>query len=479
MAEEELHYLSATEALERFRSRELSPVELLEAVLARADEVEPVVNAFTARYDEEARAAAREAERRYADGTARRLEGVTVAIKELTPIAGQQFTLAALAFADNVADETAPMAERIIEAGGIVHARTTTPECGVAAFADSRLYGLTRNPWNLEYGTLGSSGGSAASLAIGTTTLATGTDSAGSLRLPAAACGVVGFKPPVGRVPKLMPMALEPAHHDGPMARTVTDAALLYGLIAGAHPADPTSDGGAPELSPGAGRVKGMRLALLSGIEGLDIDPEVDANTRAAADALRDAGAEVVEVDLGWTIDKILEATKRHFAAMYGPQLDAVIDAAPDLATEYAVAVSKEIALYSEPRGFVLRARELTAELWAPLRDVFERHEALLFPSLAMPGLPHGDYFIDHGPVVAGREQKDNWVVGTTVPFNLCNWCPVISVPSGLAGNGVPTGLQVVGRPYDEASVFRAAWELERVHPWPDRPPAIHAPVDV
>lgn len=471
---EELFYLSATEALEQFRTRQLSPVELVDALLARADEVEPVINAFTARYDDEARSAARDAERRYANGTARPLEGVTVAVKELTAVAGKQHTFASMALADNVATVTAPMVERIFAAGGIMHARTTTPEFGVAAFTESRLYGLTRNPWSLEHGTQGSSGGSAAALAIGSTTLATGTDSAGSLRLPAAACGIVGFKPPSTRVPRLMPFALETCEHEGPMARTVSDVALLYELIAGAHPADPTSHGGAPVLRPADDGVKGMSLAVLTGIAGLDIDPDVADNNQAAIEALRDAGAEVVEVDLGWTLATIMEATKQHFAAMYGPQLSAVIAMAPELANDYAIAVANEVARYSEPPGFVLRARELTGEIWEPLREVFDRHEALLLPALAMPGLPHDDHFLDHGPMVAGVVQDDNWVVGTTVMFNLCNWCPAMSVPSGLARNGVPTGLQIVGRPYDEASVFRAAWELERVRPFPTRPNGMH-----
>ena len=207
--DEELGFLSLTAALAGFTSRELSPVEVLEALIRRGDAAVDTCNPFTARYSEEALTTAAESERRYRDGTARPLEGIAVAVKELTPMAGHQHTLASLAFQDQVAEETAPMVQRLLDAGAIVHARTTTPEFGCATFTHSRLYGVTSNPWNREFSPAGSSGGAAAALATGVTTLATGSDSAGSLRLPAAACGVVGFKASFGVVPVAIPQGLE------------------------------------------------------------------------------------------------------------------------------------------------------------------------------------------------------------------------------------------------------------------------------
>lgn len=472
----EVAYLSAREAIDLFRSRSLSPVELVEAVLDRAQAVTETVNPFTALYPEEALAAARAAEARYADGTARPLEGVPVAIKELTPVAGQQHTLASLALEDNVATESAVLGERVLGAGAIIHARTTTPEFGCASFTESRLYGLTRNPWNLDFSPCGSSGGSAAALAAGATTLASGTDSAGSLRLPAAACGVVGHKPSFGRVPTRIPLGLEPCGHDGPMARTVGDAALFLNVIAGPHPDAPQALPAAPPLPLDPEEIAGRRLALATGIDGLNIDRDVAANVAAAAAALRETGAEVEEVRLDWTYDQIIEATKYHFAAHYGPMVQRVVEAAPELATSYAAAFAKEVAGYAAEPGFVLRARELTAALWAALRRVLDDHEALLLPCLAMPGTPAGEQYVDRGPVVEGREQADRWIVGTTVPMNLCSWCPAMSAPAGFARNGVPTGVQIVGRPHDDAGVFRVALALERVRPWlagPDSRPQL------
>jgi Asp-tRNA(Asn)/Glu-tRNA(Gln) amidotransferase A subunit family amidase len=472
LAVSELAFLSAREALQLFSARELSPVELMTAVLERVEETDLDINAFSARYPDAALDGARSAERRYRRGgpEVRPLDGLPVAIKELTPVAGQQHTLGSLALADNVATETAPAAARVIEAGGIVHGRTTTPEFGCASYTHSRLYGMTRNPWNPEYSPAGSSGGAAAALATGATALAQGTDSAGSLRLPAASCGVVGYKPPAGRVPGLAPLNLEPCNHDGPMARSVDDCALLYRVMA--QPdliADPATARPPLELPTELDGVEGFRIAMLAGIGGLDVDADVAANVRAAGSALGDAGAVLEEIDLGWDYDRIIRATKLHFAATYGPMVQRVTDAFPDLVTSYAADFARqELRVHRETPGFLLQANELTAELWAPLADLFRRADALLLPTLAIPAPRAGEEFLDSGPVIDGVEQPDRWTVGFTVPFNLCNWCPAMSVPSGLGRDGLPTGVQIVGRPYDDLSVFRVGKTLEQASPWLD-----------
>jgi Asp-tRNA(Asn)/Glu-tRNA(Gln) amidotransferase A subunit family amidase len=194
----DLSYLPATEALARFRTRELSPVELMEAVIARAEQIEPEVNAFCFTYYDRALEQAKAAERIYATDpdAARPLEGLPVALKDEVEIAGEPATMASLVYQDAIAEQTTPVGERILDSGGIIHARTTTPEFSCAGFTHSKIYGVTRNPWNLHYGVGGSSGGSGASLAAGTSTLASGSDIGGSIRIPASFNGVVGFKPP-------------------------------------------------------------------------------------------------------------------------------------------------------------------------------------------------------------------------------------------------------------------------------------------
>src|SRR5436309_8481147 len=193
--------LSAVDALAQMRELALSPVELLESVIARAESVEPTVNAFAERRFEEARVAAKASAERYAnDGPLGPLEGLPVALKEEAPVAGWRMRYGSLAV-DEVAKSTGPLAERILGSGALVHARTTTPEFSCTGYTHSKLGGVTRNPWNPAFAVGGSSGGSGASLASGTSLLASGSDIGGSIRLPASANGGVGVKPPHGRVP--------------------------------------------------------------------------------------------------------------------------------------------------------------------------------------------------------------------------------------------------------------------------------------
>ena len=228
--------LTAADALAAMRAKDLSPVELLESVIGRAEAVEPSVNAFAERRFEQALTSAKTSADRYVAGSRiRPLEGLPVALKEEVPVRGWQMRYGSLAI-DEVAETTSPLAERILKAGAVVHARTTTPELSCAGYTHSKLWGVTRNPWNTEVTVGGSSGGSGASLAAGSSMLASGSDIGGSIRLPASMNGVVGFKPPHGRVPVDPPFNLDRYCHDGPMARTVTDCALFENVLAGPHP---------------------------------------------------------------------------------------------------------------------------------------------------------------------------------------------------------------------------------------------------
>ena len=221
MNDTELCYLPATEALRLFRTHKLSPVELLEAQIKRADEVEPIINAFTDTFYDKALKKAKAAEKRdmVPRGRVRKLEGLTVAIKDEMEVKGQRNTQGSLILKDYIATTTDPAVERLLRAGAIIHARTTTPEFSCAWITHTRLHGTTSTPWNPIYTSSGSSGGSAASLATGTSSLATGSDIGGSIRGPAAACGVVGYKPPYGRVPQSPPFNLDWYCHVGPLAR--------------------------------------------------------------------------------------------------------------------------------------------------------------------------------------------------------------------------------------------------------------------
>ena len=465
----DLCYLSAADALRMFRSRELAPVELAEAVIARGQAVEPTLNAFAETFYEEALAQALAAGERYAGtgATAGPLEGLLVAVKEEAPIAGQRNTLGSLPLRDAVADQTAVFVQRIIDAGGIVHARTTTPEFSCAPVTWTKLWGVTRNPWHTAYSPGGSSGGSGASLAAGSATLATGSDIGGSIRIPASFCGVVGFKPPYGRVPEVEVFNLDHYCHEGPMARTVADCALLENVIAGPHPSDVASLRPKLEIPGELEPVHGMRIALCTDLGCYQVDTDVAANTRAAADRLREAGAAVTEVNLPWQLDMIEQAARIHFGMIFGPSIRELHEQHGPELTSYARHFAAEAAAVAKDE--FLTGLELESRIYAPLGALLEDFDALICPTFAIPALP-AEYDVTDEILVNGQPCA-NWMdVMMTLPFNIASRCPVLSVPSGLSRDGVPTGLSIVARTYDDVTAFRVAAAHEERFPWLDQP---------
>jgi aspartyl-tRNA(Asn)/glutamyl-tRNA(Gln) amidotransferase subunit A len=466
----DLCYLSAAEALQLFRSRELSPVELAEAVIARAEAVEPAINAFAETFYEQALTQARAAEARYADRDPeprRPLDGLLVAVKEEAPIAGQRNTLGSLPLRDVVADETAVFVQRILDAGGIVHARTTTPEFSCAPVTWTKLWGVTRNPWQTAYSPGGSSGGSAAALAAGATTLATGSDIGGSIRIPASFCGIVGFKPPYGRVPEVEVFNLDHYCHEGPMARTVADCALLENVIAGPDPSDVASLRPKLEIPAELESVRGMRIALSADLGCYEVDADVAANTQAAADRLRDAGAIVEEVSLPWQLEMIEQAARIHFGMIFGPSIRELYEQHEAELTSYARHFAAEAAQVAKED--FLTGLELEGRIYAPLGALLADYDALICPTFAIPALP-AEYDVTDEIAVKGKPCA-NWMdVLMTLPFNIASRCPVLSVPSGLSRDGVPTGLSIVGRTYDDVTAFRVAAAHEAGFPWLDLP---------
>jgi len=468
----DLHELSAVEALARMRAREVSPVELLEAVLARAAAVEGTVNAFTETREDEASAAARASADRYARGSdIRPLEGLPVALKEELPVEGWRMRYGSLAV-DEIATVTAPVAERILAAGAVVHARTTTPEFSCTGYTHSKLWGVTRNPWNAAFAVGGSSGGSGASLASGTSYLASGSDIGGSIRLPASANGVVGFKPPHGRVPVEAPYNLDRYCHDGPMARTVADCALFENVLAGPHPLDVASLRPKLSIPSRLDGVDGMRIALSTDLGAWDVDEEVRANTRTVAEALEEAGAVVEEVEIPWTLEEIMATSRRHFGAIFGAQIAEAATAFGDALCDYTLAWAEEAASFASQPGAFLRGLEGEQRMWEPIGGLFETFDALIGPTWAVPGIAAGDSIL--GTLFEGGGPNDRqFSMMMTTPFNVLSPCPVLAVPSGSASNGVPTGAQIVGRTYDDVSVFRIGAALERIRPWPTIAPSV------
>jgi len=456
---DDLAYLSATELLRRFTARELSPVELLDALIDRIEALEPRINAVCDRRYAEARVEAAHAAERYLGkhGGPRPLEGLPVVAKEEHPMTGRSWTQGSLTLKDVVAEYDHPIIERIQAAGGIIHARVTTPEFCCAGFCHTTMWGTTRNPWNTDYSPGGSSGGTGAALAAGYAPLGTGSDIGGSIRIPSSLSGVVGYKPPFGRVPALPPYNLDQFCHDGPMARSVADVALIENVIAGPHPRDVVSLRNPPQIPAELDGVEGLRIAVCLALGDWPLAPEVEANTRRVAASLAAAGAIVDEVTLPWTRDEIFTAAQAHFAAIMGAGIAAIEAEHGDLLNDYtrafATSMTSDLSYYE--------GLELEGHLYEPLGMLFEQYDALICPTIAADGLEADNPYIDGPMLVNGVDVKHHILMCMTLPFNLFSRCPVMAVPSGRAANGVPTGVQVVGRTYDDVTAFRVAAVVE------------------
>ncbi len=466
MSDLELCYLPALRQLEMFRVGDISPVEVLDAQIARAEATEPVVNAFAETFFDEAREQAGEAEYIYMKrpDTARPLEGLTVGIKDEMDVAGQRNTSGSLIYKDQIADTDHPVAARLREAGAIFHARTTTPEFCCAWVTSSRLHGTTTNPWGPAYTCSSSSGGSAASLATGTSSLATGSDIAGSIRGPAAACGVVGYKPPYGRVPDQPPFNLDPYNTVGPLARTVADCALMQNVISGHHRDDIATLRDRMDIPLQHEGVEGLKIAFTLDVGNEVLADDVKEHTLRAFRGLADQGAIIEQVDLGWSRETTY-AARDYLDFGLGHYLREEAEAHPDLICDYTRFLAERSKSASAEK--VYRAQELATEMYASIAPLLDDAHALICPVFITHEV-RADQALWDTMIVGGREIDTDYEFHLLPQFNMLNRLPVLAVPSGIADSGLPMGVQIVGRSYDDPRVFRVAAALEQVTPFYD-----------
>ena len=463
MDERELCFLPALTALEKFRNSQLSPVELLNALIARSEKVEPSINAFTDLYFDEALEKAADAEQRYAKGTARPLEGLPIAIKDEVAVRGKRSTQGSLLLQNDVSEESGFVVERLEEAGAIIHARTATPEFCLLFQTHSRLWGVTRNPWNLEMTPGGSSGGSAASLAAGTSTLASGSDIGGSIRQPASMCGLVGFMPPYGRNPEAPPFNLDPYNRQGPLARTVADCALMQNVMSGPHPRDISTVRPKIEIPLDLDtKLKGWRIAYSIDLGYVEVDPEVVANTLETLEVFRSLGAVVEEVELAWST-RVDDAANQSYDFMMGAYIGDIAEGREDQLCDY----SRDVMERSRDVGSreFLSMLNRCAEMYDRFGPLMEEHELFVCPTTTTTRVKADFNYLTDSIEINGRAIESELSLAMCHPFNMLSRCPVLSVPSGMAENGVPTGVQLVGRTYDDETVFRAGAALEAVRP--------------
>ena len=459
MSELPLAYRSASELLALYKSRKLSPVEVVTDSLSRISASADPLNAVCFTYAEEALQAAHKSEKIYMTEPEKAgpLEGILTALKDENMMAGKITTYGSLLYADYVAPRNAPIVQRLLDSGAVVHARTTTPEFSCAPFCHSPQWGVTRNPWNRDFTPGGSSGGAGAALAAGLTTLATGSDIGGSIRIPAAASGVVGYKPPYGRVPSTPPFNLDHYNHPGPMARTVGDCLLMQNVIAGPHPEDIASLKPKLLLQPDHSGVKGWKIAYSLDFGFMVIDPSVRANTLAAVELFRSLGAQVIEINPGWSWE-VYHAAATHHRSLFGAWLAEYLDEREERLARYTRKFARD-SLSVTTRDY-LASLGVEGEIWSAFGPMMESYDLFLCPTLALPAVP-AEFEMDDRLIINGKEVDPylGWTMAW--PFNMLSRCPVLSVPSGHAPNGVPTGIQLVGRTYEDQSVFTAGLAYE------------------
>jgi amidase len=463
MTSDDLAYSSAIEILRLFKKRKISPVEMLKLMIARTEELNGKINCLADCYFEEALAKAKIAEELYAKRgrKPRLLEGVPLLVKDAQRIKNKRTTHGSLIFENNIDDHSDPQIERLERAGAIIFGRTTTPEFCLSGVTHSRMWGITRNPWELDYGPGGSSGGSGAALAAGLTTLATGTDIAGSIRIPSSACGTVGFKPPHGRNPDGSPSNFDRFNHCGPMTRGVADAALMQNITSGPHPLDHDSIRNRVKLPLKAETIKGFKIAFSMDFGYVEVDEQVRHNMRDALEVFRSLGAHIEEVELGWTSAVDDDIVHWYNTMHFGRQVISQSKTHANLMTDYALKFADAAERYTAIDD-VQKSWERSNTMYQSLGPTLASHDVFICPTNNLAAVR-----ADHDPwsqnlTVNGKKINAEFGWEMAHQFNMLHNCPVLAVPSGLTDKGIPTGIQIVARTWDDARVFRAGLAFEK-----------------
>ena len=469
----DLTWLTAAQAVAMIARKELSPVEYLDHILARSQAEADRLNPFAFVAADRARDEAKAAEKAAAAGEPLGpLHGLPVHVKDLFKTAGIPTEYGSAVYAGNVPDVDDVLVTRLRAAGAIVFAKSHTPEFGHKGQTDGPHFGTTRNPWDTARYAGGSSGGAACAVAAGIGPLGLGTDGAGSIRIPAAACGTVGLKPSPGLLPYNEAVdAFFNYAAAGPLSRTVEDAALMMSAISGADPTDPWSIAAPALRATRAGAsLHGLRIGYIEKMENRRLSAEVAANTRAVLDSLVARGAHVEDVteEIDWIEYEgrvmyqanICVAGTPH-VARFGNRMDPVF-----------------LGFIERGRGFTTedsrKAQLARTRLFRHVQTLFGRYDVLISPTLTRTALP-ADFEALDGQVVVDGEENGLTRQGMSpycYPFNLTGH-PALALPSGFASDGLPTSVQLIGPWYSDLDLLTIASAIETDRPWAHLKPAI------
>jgi amidase len=479
----ELAYASATEMARLVRAREVSPVEIVDYFLARIAERNGSLNAFVFVDAEGARERARAAEKALYSGEALGpLHGVPAALKDLFDYRpGWVNTLGGIrALAQHRADQHSFFAQKVEESGAILLGGTNAPTFGFRGTCDNYLYGPSKTPFDLRMNSGGSSGGSAAAVADGLVPFAQGTDGGGSIRIPAACCGVYGYKPAFGRVPILSRPnafgATSPFIFEGPLTRTVEDAALILGVLAGYDPRDPYAlDETWSWRREDHSTISGWRIAYARKFGDFPVSAEVESVISHSLTAFEEAGARVeqIDLDLGHSQQELSDIWCRLISVgnirilqnLQAKGIDLLGDHAEDLPEELREWVERgQLIAASE----YLRDQEIRSRVYEAIQGVFANYRLLVTPTLACAGVPNAKDGNTIGPNSINNVRVDpliGWCL--TYPINFSGH-PAASIPAGVTETRLPVGMQIVGKRYADHDVLAASSVFEQFRPWYD-----------
>ncbi len=436
----------------------LSPVDATRACLDRADAINPALKAFAVIDHEGALAAAHQSERRWAAGQALSpIDGLPVTIKDIVHCHGLDVRYGSRTAPDVSALPDAPVVERLRAAGAVILGLTTTPEFGWKAVTDSARHGITRNPWNQDLTPGGSSGGAAVAAAMGAGVLHLGTDGGGSIRIPAAFCGIAGLKPSFGRVPAYPASAFGTVAHIGPMARTVSDLALMLNAMSGRDLRDWAQGPIAmPPVKLQSLNWAGVRIGHWAHPPVGQVDADVAALVQAVLSDLELAGAIIEPLDLP-DQDDLPEMFRRHWFVGAANRLDAVAPADRHLLDPGFLAIAAKGQSYTAVER--MQAEIARARYGARMDQVLTQFDFILSPTVAIPPFAAGVEM----PPGCGFENWTDWA-GFSYPINLSQQ-PACSVPCGFTKGGLPAGLQIIGPRGADEAVLSAALTYEQMFP--------------
>ena len=462
--------LPATELRRMIGAREVSPVTLLEACIARIERLNPFVNAITATCFERAREEARTAERAVLDGEPLGLlHGLPLGVKDLEPTQGLLSTMGTPSLRDHVPTQDIELVARLRRAGAIVVGKTNVPEMGAGANSRNPVWGATGNPFNPNLNAGGSSGGSAAALALDLLPLCTGSDTGGSLRIPAAKCGVVGLRPSPGVIPSVRkPLGWSPISVVGPMGRSVADACLQMAAVAGPHPGDPLSYPLEPLafLRPAMPDLSRLRIAFTEDFDCCDVDEDVRQVLRDRVAAIRPlvAACDPVRFNLG-EVHRCFDVLRAEafVAGMRSTYERDPSSLGPNPRNNYEMGARMSLADVAEAQAEQTRVVQR-------FQQVFAGYDLVISPTTPVSPFP---WTQSHAEVIQGRPQDNyyRWLALTYVVTLTTH--PAISLPCGTDARGMPFGLQVVGPFRGDAQLLGAALALEAAftaHPALARP---------